>query len=95
MRKIELGQIVATADVAKRMKTERAFNDFVRYSIQEFRNCNWGDMVDSDKEMNDEAVKSGDGRIHGVYSSSALSVKIWIITEADRKTTTILYPHEY
>ena len=44
--------------------------------------------------MNDEALKCGD-RLLAAYKNAEKDLKIWIITEADRKTTTILFPEEY
>lgn len=52
----------------------------------------WGDMPIEDKRLNDEATKSG-GRIISGYEFCG--EKIWIITEADRSVTTVLFPSEY
>ena len=54
----------------------------------------WGDDMDEeDKAANDCAVKNG-GRILSAYILSD-GTRIWIITEADRSTTTLLLPEEY
>lgn len=56
----------------------------------------WGDLSDDDKRANDEAVKDGDLRIFSSYNHPASpDGKIWIITEADRSSTTLLFPSEY
>jgi hypothetical protein len=56
----------------------------------------WGDLSDDDKRANDEAVKDGDLRIFSSYNHPDSSDgKIWIITEADRSSTTLLFPSEY
>lgn len=55
--------------------------------------CDWGEVCESDKALNDQALKSGE-RLHSAYLSE-LGVKFWIITEADRSCTTILLPSEY
>ena len=51
-------------------------------------------MIDKDdKQLNEDALSNGD-RIHsGVPHTEGR--RIWIITEADRSTTTILLPDDY
>ena len=53
----------------------------------------WGDLCEEDKRENDFSITSG----FRVLSSYQLrnGQKIWVITEADRSTTTILLPDEY
>jgi len=53
----------------------------------------WGQVCAEDWRLNDEAVQDG-SRIVSAYITLK-GVKIWIITEADRSTTTILLPDEY
>ena len=43
--------------------------------------------------MNYDAIENGDDRILASYET--YKGKIYIITEWDRSSTTILYPHEY
>lgn len=52
----------------------------------------WGDLDEDDKAANDEAITNGD-RIFSAYRFD--TVKLWVITEADRSATTILLPEEY
>ena len=52
----------------------------------------WGEVCDEDKQMNEEALW-GDSRIMSVYKTETGDV--WIITEADRSSTTLLLPSEY
>ena len=54
-----------------------------------YRNCNWGDILNDNKKMNDSAVKNNDDRIVARYND------IYIITEYDRLVTMILFTHEY
>ncbi len=49
----------------------------------------WGD----DRQENELSVKEG-FRILSAYKT-ARDVKIWVITEADRRSTTVLLPSEY
>jgi hypothetical protein len=53
----------------------------------------WGQLDDEDKAQNDFSVKNG-LRILSAYTLQT-GVKIWIISEADRSSTTILLPSEY
>ncbi len=95
MAKFELGQLVATRGVYEKLCKDKDFFDFVNESMHRYESCDWGDMYSEDKALNDRAVKYNDGRIHGAYFSQKLNIKIWIITEADRSATTILFPSEY
>jgi uncharacterized protein YycO len=65
---------------------KEVLNAFRKYKIRD-----WG--ISKDKRMNDQAVKNGDDRIMGAYTTS--EGDIWIITEWDRSSTTILFPSEY
>jgi hypothetical protein len=56
-------------------------------------NGNWGEVDEHDKQENDFSVEHG-FRILSAYRL-ADDTTIWIITEADRSSTTILLPEEY
>lgn len=56
------------------------------------RTGNFGTISKSDKETNKAAIKEGD-RILSAYLTSIGNV--WVITEADRSSTTVLLPEEY
>lgn len=90
----ELGMLVATTRIADRIREDKEFNHFVFDSLERYKNCDWGDLDEEDKMTNDEALKCGD-RLLAAYKNAEKDWKIWIITEADRKTTTILFPEEY
>ena len=53
----------------------------------------WGEVDPEDWKLNDDSVEDG-SRILSVYRLGN-GEKIWIITEADRASTTILLPEEY
>jgi len=53
----------------------------------------WGEMEEEDKRTNDDALNEG-GRLFSAYTLST-GERLWIITEADRSTTTLLLPMEY
>ena len=56
-------------------------------------NGDWGELDEHDRRANEYALKHG-LRVLSAYTLSS-GEKIWIITEADRSTTTILLPEEY
>jgi len=54
----------------------------------------WGDVCSEDTHVNNEAVQHG-GRIVSKYTlEDKNATEIWVITETDRNTTTILLPEE-
>ncbi|MGV3772115.1 MAG: hypothetical protein ACO1QB_04380 [Verrucomicrobiales bacterium] len=58
----------------------------------------WGTLDDEDHQANDAAIKH-QARILSSYEAehpgSMLKTQFWILTEADRRYTTILLPEEY
>lgn len=92
----KLGRIVVAKEVDELMKHSPMFSRFVTTSLGRYANCDWGDSSDEDKAANDAAIDSGE-RIFASYGheKSKKHKKIWIITEADRKVTTILFPDQY
>ena len=53
----------------------------------------WGELSAEDAAANDQAIKDG-SRILSNYGLPT-GERIWIITEADRSVTTVLFPSEY
>lgn len=92
-KKFEFGQIVATRGVAEDCATNILFNTFVKKSLRRHLSGDWGDMCAEDKQSNEDALVDGN-RLMSAYEERPLP-KIWIITEADRSVTTILFPDEY
>ena len=58
------------------------------------RNGDWGDVPPEDARENELSVREG-FRILSSYHVGEGSGRVWIITEADRSSTTILLPDEY
>lgn len=54
--------------------------------------ADWGDIPESDKELNDQALNGAD-RIFSGYK--VRDEKLWVITEHDRSYTTVMFPSEY
>jgi hypothetical protein len=58
----------------------------------------WGDLSDSDRRQNDQALKSENDRLFSSYNLGRKferDDKLWIITECDRSVTTVLFPSDY
>jgi hypothetical protein len=88
MARFSLGQLLATPGVLDAADGE----DLRPYLARHVRG-DWGVVDDGDRRANDRALIDGT-RLLSAYLL-ANSVKIWIITEADRRVTTILLPDEY
>jgi len=89
-----LGRLVWTRGVNDQVADDSEFAQFVQESLRRHAMGDWGDMSQGDRKENDLAVKAGNLRILSAYEKEGLP-KIWIITEADRSVTTILFPDEY
>jgi hypothetical protein len=62
--------------------------------IRRHQRGDWGDLCESDRKANDEAVINGT-RILSCYVIGQAQCKIWAITESDRCATTLLLASEY
>lgn len=93
-RKFKLGSLMMTGGVNDKVAENSDFAKFVQDSLVRHMKCDWGEMTQDDKNENDLAVKTGNLRIFSSYEMSGMA-KIWIITEADRSVTTVLFPEEY
>lgn len=88
-----MGELVITRGIFDAMDKSDNFRKGLDFAILDFKNGVWGDTCAEDAALNNEAVKSGNDRIFAVYHADGR--KIWIITEADRSRSTILFPFEY
>ena len=91
--KFPMGRLVTTAGVNDRASSDEAFARFVRKSLQRHEQGDWGDLSAEDKRENEFSLKKG-FRLLSAYENGS-QPKIWIITEADRSVTTVLFPDEY
>ena len=89
----DLGMIVNTIGVHNYANENVDNYNYVMRCFERYINCDWGEMCDEDKELNNEALTTQD-RIMASYEKEGMP-KIWIITEWDRSATTILFPSEY
>ena len=86
--KFRLGHIVATPNALTRLA-----EDDILAAIQRHQSGDWGDVPEEDRQENEMSLQEG-FRLLSAYSS-AQGVKFWIITEADRSSTTVLLPEDY
>jgi len=82
------GQLVATANALAHIT-----HDDIMAALQRHVIGDWGDVCAEDKQTNDLAVAEGT-RILSVYHA-ANGTKFWIVSEADRSSTTVLLPEDY
>ena len=85
-----LGKVYQTVGARETLNesNEDAFN-----FLEKHQTGNWGELCEDDKKENELSVKEG-FRIFSSYKTTK-GEKIWIITEADRSSTTVLLPSEY
>jgi hypothetical protein len=87
--KFHLGQVVSTPAVLEHFRE----NDLIPLEyITRHAAGDWGEVDAEDRAANDAAVRHKD-RLLSAYTVEGR--KFWIITEADRSTTTLLFPEEY
>jgi len=86
--RFSLGRIVATPTALEIIPNEEILCALTRH-VQ----TDWGELDSEDRSSNDRALTHG-GRLFSAYMSIR-KIKFWIITEADRSSTTILLPEDY
>jgi hypothetical protein len=89
-----LGRVVATAAVAAAVPHHQITALLDRHAAGD-----WGEISDDDKAANDQAARSGDGRLFSSYSTTEQGT-LWIITDDIRADgegpiTTVLFPDDY
>ena len=88
----QLGRVVWTRYINDCVAENALFAEFVLDSLKRHANCDWGELSDEDKKENDFSLDKH-LRLFSVYKKDKFV--IWVITEADRSVTTILFPSEY
>jgi hypothetical protein len=82
-----LGEVYTSADAAERLAEEAMFQILHRHHCGD-----WGDLGDGDKQANEEAIQT-EARILSRYDLESGS--FYIVTEADRSSTTGMGVGEY
>jgi len=88
-RSFPLGRLVMTRGVNDLIAENKEFALFVLTSLQRHVRGDWGDLSEEDKEENEYSL-TRHLRLLSAYERPPLP-KIWIITEADRSVTTVLF----
>ena len=88
--RLSLGQIVATPGALEALQEAGQEPSEL---LARHLGGDWGDLSAEDKELNDQAIAQGN-RILSAYRLKS-GLKVWVITEADRSSSTILMPSEY
>lgn len=97
MRLFEPGKAVITKAVDERYWDDHRFRFFINVSVGRHLSGDWGEVTDKDKKRNNDALENG-GRLVSSYifpNSDGTKEKIFIITEADRSSTTVMMADEY
>ena len=84
-----IGQLVATPGALALFEraNESAYDYLMRHVTGDF-----GDLCEEDVQANRQALETG-ARVLSSYRVGG--ERIWVITDADRATTTLLLPEEY
>jgi len=88
-----IGTIYLTRSVHEKISHSERFEMFVIRSVKRHMSGDWGDLGEEDKKENVLSLEKG-FRLLSSYKYRD-GTRIWIITEADRSSTTILFPEEY
>jgi hypothetical protein len=90
MPRFNLGRCLVTPGAFNAMaESHEAPGDFLDRHMR----GDWDDVDAHDRQANEDALKTG-ARIWSTYKTRK-GVKLRVITEADRSSTTILLPSEY
>jgi hypothetical protein len=86
--RFSLGRIVMAESVSQTLSLHDIATALLRHAQGD-----WGDACVEDRDANESALWEA-SRLHSVYHDRK-GVRFWIITEADRNTTTVLLPDDY
>jgi len=87
---IELGQVVATPGALEALEAVGVHTGVL---LNRHMRGDWGDICADDRRLNDQAAQQGE-RLLSAYRLPS-GTKVWIVTEWDRSSTTLLLPDEY
>ena len=85
--KFRLGRIVTTQNALARLTQK----DILR-GIERHQAGDWGDVGEEDRKENEFSLTQR-LRLFSVYHAES-GVKFWMVTEADRRVTTVLLPQD-
>jgi hypothetical protein len=89
-----------TSGINNEVADNAEFAQFVMTCLKRHGGGDWGDLSEQDRQSNQDALRDGE-RLFSVYNfvgpliHSQSESKIYIVTEADRSGTMVLFPCEY
>jgi hypothetical protein len=92
MPKIQLGKTVATRGIARHIQARPSDVPPIAAAILRHQRGDWGEVSPEDAMQNDFAAGAGEC-IVSAYTLPC-GERIWIVTEADRRMTTIQFASE-
>lgn len=87
-RTFELGRTLMTRNALETLHPEDVLASLWRHAC-----CDWGECCEEDAAENEFALNKY-LRLFSVYRDRN-GTKFWVITEADRSSTTVLLPEDY
>jgi hypothetical protein len=90
--RFRLAHLVMTWAINDRVAMSEPFARGIVDALRRHLRGDWGEVCREDARLNDLALRDGD-RLLSAYTIDG--ERVWIITDADRSATTVLYPHEY
>ena len=93
-----LGCVYMTSGVDSVCHQHPSFFQFIADCLTSHSSGDFGTLCQSDIATNQAAIQHG-GRVFSSYTMPSEMVssgdKLWVITESDRSSTTVLFPGEY
>ena len=97
--KFQLGNVYSSENLNIHMQENIDFFNFCSLCLSKHLKGEWGDLEPEDLESNNEALLSNKRLLSCYLIPENLNIlnhkKLWIITEWDRNSTTLLFPVEY
>lgn len=90
--KFNPGTLLMTESISDTVSLDDDFAAFVLSSVMRHINADWGDVCADDKISNFKALQN-DERLLSAYHLD--EIRIYVLTEADRSNTMVLFPDEY
>jgi len=84
-----LGNVVVTGNVVAALKGK---TKVLEWMLARHQSGDWGNASDDDKLSNDATVRGN--VLRSAYRTDE-GMEFWVITDADRKFTTVMLPKEY
>ena len=87
-----LGRLVATPGAMKLLRRSADEDLLLPALLERHRSGDWRGVPEEDARENEFAVRHG---FRIISSYRVAGERLWVITECDRSTTTLLLPSEY